>query len=745
MPIISNLNNTYNINNKKTSTKLTFETGEKFSARIIKTGDSKKDVVVRLLDGWQFPAELDEDLNINGNEVLKFQVEGFENGKLKIKHIKTEIAEQSQKENSLDSILEDRGFNKDDLAILEKMVKHNMPLTKDNISKIKSIVDLKDKIENSSVEEEAFIDRYIASKNIPEDSKEATKIRQTLKEFFKELKTLNKDDIFTLMENDIDLTKDNISSFNKLFKESLGLYKELEARNNLKTNNLTDNNEIEAVQEINITEELEVEDLQKAIKDIAKNILKVDIDVDSDSIKKLTDLLNRFNKDSIINSVSGDLGNKSNIEEMIKDILTSNIDGEKFEGIANIILKVQEEINSRKEDIRALAKGIFPKDLILTETEINNVYDELEKSTLTTQMTEFKDKVKMTANNVDNSLAIINMKSKDSLVNQLSSPEVLDILMNMTEDEGIMKDVLESAIYDKRYELKQDELKGLSKSMKNISSEDILKALKEFAVNSAEASSEKSGFIYMKDLKLSNNDLNKIFSNLLNADISFSDEEANNIINAMKVLHGEEKVVLKALNDLDKNLKLDSMGKQSFELVKEQMELKTENLKNIIKELLGDKATGKAEGYNEVLGFLKNNINDFKLFNSISNQYYYMDLPLNMNNKDYPCKIIIKDDRKHGKTIDSKDVKLVVSVKTGNLGMIDGFIKVKNQKMNIDMKCEKKWIRILEASKEKLIKPLNALGYDVMIDVTERKDEADITNCREFFNDTDIPALDIKV
>ena len=60
------------------------------------------------------------------------------------------------------------------------------------------------------------------------------------------------------------------------------------------------------------------------------------------------------------------------------------------------------------------------------------------------------------------------------------------------------------------------------------------------------------------------------------------------------------------------------------------------------------------------------------MFNTISNEYYYLDVPINREMTEYPCKLIIKDNRKDGKKIDRTDVKIVVTVKTVNLGVVDG-------------------------------------------------------------------------
>ena len=59
MPAIWNVNNGYGINNKKVSSKLTFEVGEKFAGRISSSSDDNE-VTVKLTDGWEFSAKLQD-------------------------------------------------------------------------------------------------------------------------------------------------------------------------------------------------------------------------------------------------------------------------------------------------------------------------------------------------------------------------------------------------------------------------------------------------------------------------------------------------------------------------------------------------------------------------------------------------------------------------------------------------------------------------------------------------------------
>ena len=221
MPSIVDVSKVAGGNNyKKISSKLTFDKGEVFSARAVNinggsSGGGSKAVMVRLLDGWQFQAEVDENTADIPQGVVKFEVEGSENGKLKIKLLNEET--ETKDESSLEQVFKNNNIKPEqgDFEIVKAMIKHNLPLTKANISEIKNLINLKNGDEKTQSE---FIDKYIESKGVAPDSEAATKIRGTLTSFFKELKKLDVNDILTMVENGVDVTEDNIKSFISVFK-----------------------------------------------------------------------------------------------------------------------------------------------------------------------------------------------------------------------------------------------------------------------------------------------------------------------------------------------------------------------------------------------------------------------------------------------------------------------------------------------------------------------------------------------
>jgi len=534
MPGIWNINKVYDVaKNNRIDGKLSFAIGEAFLARLVKTDEKNTELLLKLLDGWQFSAKLEKALEFIPKGVIKFEVVGFEEGKLILKPVIPKEEKSESELNSIDSALEEQNINMDksEYELLQKMIKHNMPLTKGNISKVKTLVDFKEKMASNPEEEEKFISKYLNSKGIEANSDRGKEIISNLKGFFKELKNISEEDLLTLIENGIEVNEENIKSFNKVVKEPGTIYKDSQ---------------------------------------------------------KIGDELKQVKNDPI--------------GEMEKS-------------------EVQSDKKVRSENL----------EVISSEDE---VAAEIERTI-----------------------------SKESL----NSKNPIKENVNTTS------------------------------------------AVKENTENS--------------DFQVKTSENQKV--------------EDNQPVQSKEIEKSEKQVVEK--NNLISN------EKDTAKLVKEQIGNKTAEIKDVLKNLLEDKLNLKPEMYNKVMEGIKENINDFKIFNSISNEYYYLDMPLKFKESEYDCKLMIKDERGKGKKVDSKNVKLVVSVNTGSMGMVDSYIKVVNNIMNIDIKCEEPWVRVLDAGKEKILKDVSNIGYSVNIDVSKRVQEANLVNSREFFDDNKIHSINTKV
>lgn len=562
MPGISNVNGAYNVDSKRAHKKISFELGEKFSARVVSLNKIDNEAILRLLDGWQFPAQIKQPGDFTPNKLMKFEVEGYEQGKiiLRILEDKEEI-----KENSIVDTLEEQGIKikKEDYGMLEKMMKYNMSLTRENISRVKSLLDFQNKIIQNPNEEDNFILKYLSNKEISLDSEKGENIDKLLKGFFKEFKELNIDELFTMLENDIELTKENIKSFNKINKESMSIY--------------------------------------KGLTDIGESVLE--------------------------NGESSAALGRSSIK--IKD-----------ENLPNT--KVQEEIE----------QGNTIADSFKKNSSIQNAY---------------RDDIK-----------------------ELSGKEILKRLLDMDAEEPIVQN--SSEYTDTPNESKEEVGREIPQN-------------KEIELNRSK-------------------------------EVVNIDKKEDSIKLSYKEIESERTYTEDGL--VNKTV-------ETSQKIKEELNSKINEMRQIVKQLIEENSSGKSEAFNKVFQSLQHNSNDLKVFNSISNQYYYLDVPIKFKDNEYPCKLIIKDDRKKGKKIDSTNVKFVVCVKTANMGVVDAYIKVLNSSMNVDINCEKDWTRVLNLGKEKLSKKLSEMGYSVSIEVRKKESEANLVECREFFEDNEFTRINFKV
>ncbi|MEO2508206.1 flagellar hook-length control protein FliK [Clostridium paraputrificum] len=622
MPAIWNVNNSYNVNNKKYSSKLTFEVGEKFSGKIISKGEGNE-VTVKLADGWQFSATIDGNIESEENVPLQLQVEGYEDGKLKLKIVKKEVESNNLANDSLSEVIDKEGLGKDDIDILKKMVKHNIPLTRENITFVKSLLQFNTKINMDNNEIDNFILKYIDSKGISGESEQGKQIINTLKEFFVNFKNLKPEEILFFLENNIELTSENIESFNKLFSSNGNTVKEF--FDNIK-------NDFAGI-------EVEMKELEDNISNSKIGEKHLD-----NSLKALG---GEINKD------------KLGYNSLVSKLYDSN------------------DMSKAKVSMLAVLKSMTGGDDNLLREPIKDIL--------------IGKKEQFTTNEYNTALGKINNLSDEEFIN-------------------IVKDVSK----------KNGELKEISKDTVNI----VLRSLfgKDIEVGEAELRKIQDVIEYkFQELELNNEGVNEdklIGNNIANKTITTLEQEV--------ITEGNKKIL------------------SANELIKNDINKKIDGIKDIIKELLVA-SKGEGEGAEKVIQLLKNNISEFKLFNTISNEYYYLDVPINREMTEYPCKLIIKDNRKDGKKIDRTDVKIVVTVKTVNLGVVDGFLSVKDKGLDVELKCDKNYMKVLELSKSKLSNDLQKLGFNINIKVSMREEDITLASCREFFNDKAMSGIDIKV
>lgn len=689
MPGIWNINSVYNVGSKKLSSKLTFEVGEKFAGRVMRISQNKGEFTIKLLDGWQFMAQLDENLTPEQLEgLLKFQVLGFQDGKLKLKLVRQEDKATSEENNPLNALIKSQGLAKEEFETLKQLVKFNIPLTKENISKYSSIFNFNEKIKVDEKEADNFISNYISSKSIPIDSEQFKNIREKLQSFFKEFKTMKAEDILTFIENDIDLTESNIKAFNRIFKGEESIEKII-LKAPVEGSSIEKNIDSDEIVKLN------VKNTEDSINKELKNISPKEAYVNSNKEKKISvlDMLRKLSGDfeEINNNKSVDL----NIDNKVsgKDIIVSK----------DSVIKYLKDNNINTE--------------LITDKDIETFIELVKKQ----GDTSLKDKSSEISTTTD-------LKNNDFLQEKELGSDIQKLNQQLIK-EGLTNKTLRDTIINY--------LKENNVSKKPITDKDI-ETFVELIKNQTPEEFNK------QDLKSTNIPFNttkeiKDFIDLLKKQVPTSSNDNGNEINSSSGLKNDELVQAKEL--------VSNVNKAIPEMIKEGIKEKALDIKDIIKEVILSSKYGDDEGeaFNKVMEFIKGNAAEVKVFNSVSNNYYYMNIPLKVKQDEYECKLIVKDERGKGKKLDSSNIKMIVSVKTLNLGNVDAYIKLQNKNLDIDLKCSKEYIKILDKEKNKLIESLNTIGYNSKVIVSRAIEEVNISTSREFFNSTNLVILDRKV
>ena len=677
MPGVFNVGNSYNTNNKRISSKLTFDSGEKFSGKIIKK-DDKNEVTIKLIDGWEFSAQIDGDIEGLENGLQRFQVEGFVDGKLKLKVIAKNIKGDELAQGEFNDIISSSGLSKEDVVLLKSMLKFDIPLTKENIREIKGLIQFLDKIQANPKEIDEFISKYLMGKGIPQNSEEGIKINNVLKEFLGEFKTLSYEDILLFIENDMEFNKENIKGYNNLFKGKENLIKVLDNISNSipELNDFSKKNMLE-------------NNLKQSIKGLdTSTIIPKSIDVDGQNIEeqrisKISQYING-QETSINNKLANDVYQKS-------DTGNSKVS----------ILSLLKSISGKSEDLlnTSLKEILTNRRMEFTSSEFDRVFNLIN----TMKPEELINKLKETISEF-NEIGAKNIVDDFSDYLNKTNNETLGVKEALDFSKGQLEKVL-SSVMGKGITLTEEEFLKLK---------DVIN-LKNQGIIDNEVSQDQIGNDLAKDI-LTKDSIIGLNSNNIDKNIN-----ENNIIN--------------------KNLTTSIPTK---ELVEASLNKGAEGSKEIIKDLISNL---KSESLisEKILDIIKNNISDIKVFNKISSEYYYADIPVNIREREYPCKIIVKDNRKEGKKIDSTNVKMVVTVETKNFGTVDGYMQVLDKKINIELKCEEKFVKIIDITKSKLVNNIENMGFLVNVKVSKKENEVSLTTCRDFFSSNAGISLDRRV
>ena len=632
-----------------------FNQGDTLKGRVIKEDSQSNKVTIKLTNGMEIEAELQGEVDLKGG-LLNFEVAELKDNMLflKLTANNTEIINEEIAKESIDEIMNfilKEGLKKEDYNMLKAMVKYNIPLTRENITTVKSIMEFSDKMNNNPVEIKNFINSYLNSRDIAANSKEGVYVSQKLYEFFEAFSKTNLQEVLLFLESGIEFTKENLESFNKLFNNENAMEKVINEVNEKLGNAI-------AIEDNTLNREI----LEKTLnQEYSKDFIeyKNNSNNDINDMKEVNDIKN-------INDIK-DIKDIKNIKDIkdIKDIKNIN----DIKDIKNI------------NDIKDIKDNSISNISILSKSSTGK----------TIQATLIKESSK------DN---IINDGAKSDFFMEDDVKEIIKVLKNENK----------SMVNENKSELNIN---------KEVLRESILKHTgKEVRLNDAEA---------------------KLLEVIINKD-EIKDKEINFIKNLFNSVESRQKGEEKELKSNDIRENIFNISKDLSKNITEKSEGAKEVIRNIISNL-----KESDENSSQILNIMKNSINDLKLFNKINDQYYCLDVPINFKENEYPCKLIIKDDRKEGKSIDSSNFKVAISVKTVKLGTVDALLNVKNRNIDLQLKCDKSVMNLFVISKEKLKEIVESSGFSTKIEIVERTEELQLLSCREFFNDNNIAAVDITV
>lgn len=602
---IRDISQIYNSTNRRITGKISFKIGDNFAAKILSRSEDGKGIVLRTIDGWQFPAILEEPIEMLPELLVKFQVLGYDNGEVKLKLIPKELDEKTNEEKSLLEIAKSNNLEEEDMDLLKSMTTFSIPLERENISKVKTLVDFLKKINKDPDEIEQFISKYLKGNQISSESKEGREIANSLRNFFEEFKEMPLEEILLFQENGIELTEDNIKSYKDIFEKPQGM------KNSLETITNTINN---FVKESSTNKKIDFNGLTKEQLFVDEGISEEFLQLYYNDVEVEPEIYENHNY---------------NYEDSYKDTSVNTTN------------------NKLEFDGENKAKPLLSKDF-------NEKLAQLITEELPIPLKEGEEGVKL-------------------LIKEKVVPKVIEKINESMEFKG------------------------------KVEGEEVVKLIKDNLRKTPE----------LKDV-LNEKDLDEI------------------------VIKLKDSKDLKELVNLKRN-------SNTSNVVMDQVKDKIEELKDMVKTIIDAKSELDPKTWNGILNNVKANINDIKMFNTISGEYYYMDVPIKFKEDEYPCKLIIKDDRKKGKKIDSNNVKMAVSVSTVKMGKIDIYLNLKERNMKLDFKCEEQWVKVLDMAKEKLYKILDHNNYNISIKVSEREMEMNLTNCREFFQDAHNSNINVVV
>ncbi|EQB88675.1 hypothetical protein J2Z44_002088 [Clostridium punense] len=436
--------------------------------------------------------------------------------------------------------------------------------------------------------------------------------------------------------------------------------------------------------------------------EILKNMIKFNVPVNEENFKEIkafSEFINKINSSPEDENIfidkylsSKDINASSSKGQDIKDILKGFFSEAKKLDLTGILMLKESDILLTKENIKAFNKIISPE---------MDVFKEIEQiKTIVGQFSDMSKEVNLGVN--INDKIINNSTTTDS--NIIRGSEV-----NKNAELKVNGDDLDlnSNQLVKNINVGCEEKKSSTNTLINNND--------KAAINEGKDAS-KVGYL---SLDTNNEDIIK------NVDLNNKDAE---ILSTKAKIHASDQKNLLATETL----------------VKEEIKDKLSMLKTTLLDLL--KFTEENSSIaNKIFQNLEGKFQEFKMFNTLNNDYYYLNIPMNIRSDEYDCKLVIKDERDSGKKVDSKNIKIATSISTVNMNTVDAYITVLNNSVSVKIEADRGFVKLLDMLKDKLLCDLGHNKRVFNVSVEEKKEMFSLGNCREFFSDEDFTAINAIV
>lgn len=197
---------------------------------------------------------------------------------------------------------------------------------------------------------------------------------------------------------------------------------------------------------------------------------------------------------------------------------------------------------------------------------------------------------------------------------------------------------------------------------------------------------------------------------------------------------GKETLKEEAINENAKKEVLEKVFNKFFVKLNDSHSKENLSVKNIYKEIyrkteLIKQVLEQAEFSNkaEVLRNIDNLQSNLRFLNELNNNATYIQIPLNIINKNHTGELYILKKKPGKKSININDVSLFISLDTVNLGQVDSLVNINKKNVSINIRAEsKEIINFIKKNYTALYNILSEKGYK-LIDIKYRVIEEKIS------------------